>query len=385
MRFHFLCWSLIFALAISSCSSETNQPPGETGQPPAVTPTTPPSSYQFFPTVIPTNSATIPATWAGLGLAGKFVFSMGAVDEDNNYIVQIQVLDLATGKITVAYRAPLKGWIYYASVSPDGEQMVMSYSPPPGENPAIVQALYVLPLDGSRPPELLFMPPTPADQYIQAEWSPDGKYIYYTHVNHQIPEDSNRVYPLYKIFRMAYPVRGDGQAESVAEAAYWPRLSPDSSRLVYASVDPLSGEHELKTADPDGGNARQVVLTGSYIPEIKDAPIFLPDGQSILFSGISPVLTKAYEPNWLEKLSGIRVAKASGDPSDWWSVPVGGGEITRLTDIRHRGLYASISPDKKHIAIFSRDNIFVMKPDGSELTILISELHGFAGTLTWIP
>ena len=239
-----------------------------------------------------------------------------------------------------------------------------------------------MPLDGSKAPELLFMRSPHGDQYIQAEWSPDGKYIYYTHVNHQIPEDPNRVYPLYKIFRMEYP---GGQPEPVVEGANWPRLSADSSRLAYISVDPLSIKNKLMIADLDGGNVKEVVMTGSYVPEIKDAPIFSPDGKSILFSGIAPVPPQAYQPNWFENLSGMRVAKASGDPSDWWSVPVGGGEITRLTDIRHRGLYASISPDKKRIAIFSKDNIFVMKPDGSELTILISELHGFAGTLTWIP
>jgi Tol biopolymer transport system component len=360
---------------ISSCLSEA-------GQPLVATPTTPPDEYEYFPTAIPTNSAKIPVTWASLNLTGKFVFSMGAVDKDNNFIVQIQVLDLATGKITVAYRAPLNGWIYYVSVSPDAKQIVMSYSPPTGENPNIVQALYVLPLDGSKPPELLFMPPTPADQYFQTEWSPDGRYIYYTHVNYRIPEDPNRLSPLYKIFRMAYP---GGQPELIAEGAYWPRLAADSSRLVYVSVDPLSIKNKLIVVNPDGGNAQEVVMTGPYIPDIKNSPIFSPDGQSILFSGVAPIPPQSYQPNWFEKLSGIRVAKAEGEPSDWWSVPVSGGEITQLTNIRHRGLYASIAPDNQYIAIFSKDNIFVMKPDGSELTILISELHGFSGTLSWIP
>jgi Tol biopolymer transport system component len=383
MRTYFLRWSLIFVLAISSCASETDQPSGQTGQPPAVTPTERPDAYENFPTLIPTNSAAIPVTWASLGLAGKFVFSMGAVDEDNNYLVQIQVLDLATGKITVAYRAPLNSWIYYVSVSPDGRQMVMSYSPPPGENPAIVQALYVLPLDGSKPPELLFMPPTPADQYIQAEWSPDGKYIYFTHVNHQLPEDPNQVYPFYKIFRMEYPVSQGVEPDLIAEEAYWPRLSSDSSRLVYVSADSSSGEHQLTLADPDGANAQDMVLSGPYVPDDKDAPVFSADSQSVIFSGEVP--GESYQPNWLEKFVGIRVAQANGEPSDWWSVPVGGGEITRLTYLQTSGLYASVSPDKQHLVSFSRDELFVMKPDGSELTFLIYGLNGFSGTISWIP
>jgi Tol biopolymer transport system component len=378
IKSHLVRWSLIFVLAVSGCSSET-------GQPSAATPTTPPDEYPFFPTAISPNSAKIPVTWAGLNLTGKLVYSMGAVDKDNNYIVQIQVLDLATGVITVVYTAPLDAWIYYVSVSPDGKQVAMSFSPAPGENPDVVQALYVMPLDGSRPPELLFTPPAPADQYTQAEWSPDGKYIYYTHVNNQIPDDPSRVSALYTIFRMAYPVRGGSQEELIALGAYWPRLSSDSARLVYISVDPLSDKNKIMIADPDGGNAQEVVISGPYVPDIKDAPLFSPDGQSILFSGLAPDAGQSYQPNLVEKLLGIRVARASGEPSDWWSVAVSGGEINRLTNIRHRGLYADISPDHQHIASFSKDNLFVMKPDGSELTLLIPGLNGFAGTLNWIP
>jgi Tol biopolymer transport system component len=382
---HLLRWSLIFALGISSCSSETGQLPVATStlQPdPAADPEPDPvpDPQGFHPTVVPTNSAKIPVTWANLNLTGKLVYNIGAVDENNNYIVQIQVLDLVTGNLSVLYRALSDAWIYYVSVSPDGKQVVMSYSPPLQTDPNVVQALYIMPLDGPSPPQLLFMPPTGEDQFIQAEWSPDGKYIYYTHVNYRFPNDPNRLYPLYKIFRMEYPA---GQPELIAEGAYWPRLSSDSARLVYISIDPISGEHQLKTVDPDGGNVQDVVLSGPYIPHDKDAPFFSMDDQSILFSGEVP--GESYRPNWFEKLVGIRAAKANGEPSDWWSVPVGGGEITRLTHLQTARLYGSFSPDKKHIVSYGGDEIFVMKPDGSELTILFSGLHLFHGTVSWIP
>ena len=355
-----------FALAISGCSIEIAQPPMET-------PTSPPDALV---------STQIPVTWTSLNLTGKLVYNMGAI-EDDNYIVRVLVLDLATGKVTSIYTAPINAWVYYISVSPDGRQLIMSYSPPPQEDPDVVQALYIMPLDGSQPPQLLFTPPTREDQYIQTEWSPDGKYIYYAHVNYRFPEDPHRRYPLYKIFRMAYP---GGQEESIAEAAYWPRLSPDSSRLVYISVDPFSITHELVIADADGGNAQEVVISGSYVPDIKDAPIFSPDGGSIIFSGAVPVPPQAYQPNWFEKLMGVRVARANGGiPSDWWSVPVGGGTLTRLTHIQASSLYASLSPDGKRIVSFSGSGIFVMNLDGSELTILVPNLDGFTGTVSWIP
>jgi len=358
----FSCLLFILALAISSCSIEMSPPAVET-------PTSPPN------TVFPTQ---IPVTWANLNLTGKLVYNMGAV-EDNYYIIRVLALDLVTGKVTSIYKAPINAWVYYLSVSPDDTQLVMSYSQPTSENPGV--ALYTMPLDGSEPPNLLFKPPTPEDQYVQAEWSPDGKYIYYTHVNYLIPNDPNRIYPLYNIFRIAYQA---GEPESIAEGAYWPRLSLDSSRLVYVAVDPLSIQQQLKIADASGGNVQEVVLSGSYIPDIKDAPIFSPDGQSIIFS--APVPQQTYQPNWFEKLTGILVAKANGGlPADWWSVPVSGGVITRLTHLQASSLYASVSPDGKHLVSFSGAGIFVMNLDGSELTTLVPNPDGFAGTVSWIP
>lgn len=369
IKTHFLCWSLIFAMAISSCSIEMAQPPLETraSQPAA-----------------PLSTTHIPVTWANLNLTGKLVYSIGSIDTDNNYRIHVQILDLVTGEVTTLYTTPINAWIYYISVSPDGTQLIMSFSPPPGEDLAIVQALYIMPLDGSRPPELLFMPRSREDQYIQAEWSLDGKYIYYAHVDYRFPEDPHRRYPLFNIVRMAYPVSGGGQEENVAEAAYWPRPSPDLSRLAYISVDPFSITHQLTLADPDGGHAQEVVISGSYVPDIKDAPIFSPDGQSILFSGAVPV--QSNRPSWFERFVGIRIAKANGGiPSDWWSVPVGGGEIARLTHLQSSSLYASISPDNRYIASYSAGGIFVMKPDGSELTLLVPNLDAFSGTVNWIP
>ena len=382
---YLLYWLLIFALPISSCSNGITQQPVATSTLPSdpeshIEPDPVPDPGGEYPTIIPTNSAKIPVTWASLNLSGKLVYSLGALDKDD-YIAQIQVLDLLTGNMTVLYKALPDVGIYYVSVSSDDKQIVMSYSPPLQSDPNVVQALYEIPFDSSQPlPELLFMPPTREDQYTQAEWSPDGKYIYYTYVNYRLPEDPNRLYPFYKIFRMEFP---GGQPELIAEEAYWPRLSSDSSRLVYVSVDSNSGEEQLKIADPDGGNVQEVVLSGPDIPYHKDAPFFSPDGKSIIFSGDVP--GQSYQPNWIEKFMGMRVAKAEGEPLDWWSVPVSGGEITRLTHLQTAYLYGSLSPDKKHIVSYGGDEIFIMNTDGSELTVLISGTHRFYGTVSWIP
>jgi Tol biopolymer transport system component len=212
------------------------------------------------------------------------------------------------------------------------------------------------------------------------EWSPDGKYIYFTHVNFQITPQPNQIYPLYEIYRMTYP---DGTPEKVAEKSFWPRLSADSSHIAYISVDLFLRENKLYIADSNGANAHEVVLKGPQIPDVKDAPIFSPDGQTLIFS--APVPVQSYRPNWLDKVMGVQIAKAHNVPSDWWSVPVTGGNITQLTNIQTTNLFASFAPDGQHIASHSTSGIFVMKPDGSELTMLIPNPQAIPGTVAWIP
>jgi TolB protein len=174
----------------------------------------------------------------------------------------------------------------------------------------------------------------------------------------------------------------DGEAEKIADYAFWPRLSPDSGTLVYVSIDPDTGNNGLYVANADGSNARRVELTGAGPLDIIDAPIFSPDGQSILFSAPEPGQTS--QPNWLERLAGIQVARAHNIPSDWWSVSTAGGTPEQLTKLQTINLFGSFSPDGKYLASLSGEGVLVMGVDGSNLTRLISDpdVHG---TVSWIP
>ncbi len=297
--------------------------------------------------------------------------------ENNNLIASIQMLNLTTGTIATIFSAPPGAWIYYLSVSPDSKQLIMSYQPPPQTGSDSNRALYRMPLEAGTSPQPLLPPPSPDDHYTQAEWLPDGQTIYFVHYNHN--DAGGQFYEVYEIFRMTYP---DGKPEKIADRAFWPRLSEDSTRLVYVSLDPASGLNELFTANADGNNTQKVNFSGPWIPDIIDAPIFSPDGQSILFSAPGP--SQSYQPNWLDKVMGIQVAKAHSVPSDWWSVPVTGGVPTQLTKLQTINLFASLSPDKNQIASISGDGLFVMGLDGSNLTKIISD-SGVHGTVSWIP
>src|SRR5260221_613883 len=175
-----------------------------------------------------------------------------------------------------------------------------------------------------------------------------------------------------------------GKREKLVADAYWPRLSDDGPRLVYVYIDPATGANLLFFANADGTSPQNIPLTGLPVPMIIDAPMFSTDNQTILFS--SPIKLQASGPTLFDKIMGVAVAAADGTiPSDWWSVPLSGGEPNQLTHIRSLGLFGSFSPDKNHIASYSTYGIFVMKPDGSEVNMLVQDVGCISGTVNWIP
>lgn len=363
-----MAWGLIIALIACSCTIEVDQPV-------LLTPT---PALEDISATSPTSllpATQIPVTWSHLNLTGRLVY-ITSTRNDNTLVTNIQMLDLRTGLITTIFQAP-EAWIYYATVSPDANTLIISYASPTQSGSASSRLLYTIALNGTSTAQPLFTPPTPDDRYTQAEWSPDGKYIYYVHYNNQ--EFGGQFGDNYKIFRMTYPA---GEPEIIAEYAFWPRISPDATRLVYVAIDPVSGKNELVVANADGSAPERIAFSGSWMPEIIDAPIFSPDGGSILFSAPTPATS--YQPNWFEKLTGIQVAKAHNVPSDWWLVPITGGVPTQLTNIQTINLFASISPDQEHIASVSGEGLFVMNLDGSNLTQLVSD-PGVHDTVSWIP
>ena len=335
---------------------------------PIVTATTGPAAAAGFD--LPATQ--VPVTWSNLQLSGQLVYLTGFQQNKNPY-VSLESLNLASGIITPLFTTPPLGWIYGASVSPDEKLVVLAYA-----SPTVFAALYILPIDGSSPPSLLLPPPTKLDQYTEPVWSVDGKFIYYVHVNFGQLSGKQKL-PACEIERMAYQ---GGMPERLITNAYWPRISPDGSRLVYVSQNPNDGTNQLFTAGADGSNPKLVKLSGPDVFSIIDAPLFLPDGKTILFSAPAPAISSVED--WMDWLLGMQTVSAHNVISDWWSVPSIGGTPTQLTHIQAPGLYGSVSPDGQQVASFSANGIFVMQPDGSGLSMIIKDVGGIAGTVDWI-
>ena len=259
----------------------------------------------------------------------------GIFNNGMSSLLEIQELDLPTGGLTTLFQAIPNGWIDSAVVSPDHKEIVMAYSTPAMAQGATFtpMALFAIPMDGSQPPQQLFPLPLKSDQDFEPVWSPDGKYLYFVRANTGLPpEEPNQHYPIFQIYRAAYP---NGQPEKLLDKAYWPRLSADGSHLVYVSENPDDGTNKLFVANSDGSHSHQIMLTGANAPTIIDAPMFLPDGKTILFSAPTPVQSSTIP--WLDWLFGAIPASAHNISSEWWWVQVSGGAITQLTHIQAPG------------------------------------------------
>ena len=205
IRFRRFSLHLAILLVLCSCSINIEQPrvSSPTNEPSSVSQTVESPSFKI-PFI---ETATVPITWGNLNLTGKLIY-LNSNPESSDRSPSIQILNLATGEIGTVFRAPTGAWIFYLAVSPDGRQVILSYIDPAQSNASSNRALYIMPTDASSPPQLLFIPPTPDDHYTQAEWSPDGRYIYYSHYNDR-EEKIDSLTPDYDIYRMTLAIPKD--------------------------------------------------------------------------------------------------------------------------------------------------------------------------------
>jgi hypothetical protein len=135
MKTQFLYRGLICAFIICSCTVEVNQT--------VATPT---------PTIILTTPSTsifpvtqVPVTWAHLNLIGKLIYLTSTMEGDT-LTSHVRMLDLTSGGMATIFSAP-NAWVYYATISPDAKDLVMSYAPPPPPNGLSKRILYSMPFD----------------------------------------------------------------------------------------------------------------------------------------------------------------------------------------------------------------------------------------------
>ena len=273
--------------------------------------------------------------------------------------------DFANGRSQNIFPIPEGGWVSYAALSPDGTQMALGYAPPPSPTQTLFgySRLYLLPLDDEEP-VLLVEPDDPRELYFNPTWSPDGRSLYYIHI---VPDEAARLG--YTLYLSRFDLETAVTTRLIPDAL-WARVSDDGQQIAYI---PYRGQsHEMILVDGNGENGRVLIEDGRF--EAMDAPIFSPDGEWIYFSAVEWPEPLSWWSRWLS----VQPASAHDIPSDWWRIPVAGGEPERLTELNLVGLYGDFVGNGRYLAFASRSGLFLLDTADMSVTQLLDVMAGTA-------
>lgn len=326
---------------------------------------------------------------ADLGLQGRVVYTQAAEG--------LWQVDLQSGKVSQLWDVPQGGQLFGVAVSPDGADLALAYAPP---NPAagIPRAdLYLANGDGSSPQPLVEHAGL-YESFDYPTWSPDGQWLYFTRSDVFVNADQTFSDVILNIERVP---AGGGRPEVVISNAEQASISADGTKIAYIHFSLDSYTRSLWVADIDGSNAAQVLPDYRFFDIA--SPAFSPDGQQIAFAGSGDLQPAAARPAGLAGqppqdavelmrllrqqpgsssaaglvawLSGAMPAAAHGLPWDYWTIPVEGGEPTKLTNWATDAAAVSWSPDGSQLAMMHLGGLFV-QGRGDPVLLAETPLHG---------
>ncbi|MEM7531014.1 MAG: hypothetical protein AAF639_02455 [Chloroflexota bacterium] len=228
----------------------------------------------------------------------------------------------ATQTLSTLFTIPKGALVYQLDTSPDGAQVVMSYTGPDADGNVTYDhsEIYLLDITNDmdetmddtvkRQEEMLVSPTEVGILYYDPVWSPDGRFIYYIRY---VPDAEPLTLSIERYHTETQTT------EHIATNGLWPQLSPDGTRLVYLAINPETQVRSLVIADADGGNPQTLVAEDKFYD--LDLPVFSPDGAWVYFS----VPRDPTASSWLERLLGVKTVYAHGNHNvlgDWWRIAV---------------------------------------------------------------
>jgi Tol biopolymer transport system component len=359
----------VLAIILAACGNGASTPassPAPVSQTASTAPTAAAAGFTIQP-YQPTISVP-----PDLNLSGKLIFA--------DYRLGIGEFDFSTGEIVPIYRPPTGAYIGAVVLSPDGQTLLMAYTPPPDPNNAQyipVSSLYTLPAGGSGEPSLLLADTESADYYYFPWWSPDGRYIYCGRYISPMTKVTPAPTPGYYLTRYTFP---DGAAQDLLQGVLAARISADGTKMFYISMDLTTLLSNVFVADPDGGNSKALLPGGNTW--IADSLAVAPDADSVIFSSSTDNPQPGAQSSWLDRVLGVHVAEAHNVPSDLWIVR-GDGSPEQVTHLGDFNFVEDFSPDGQYVVFACGSGVYIVKADGSGLVQIFSE--PFSGTVQWVP
>lgn len=353
-------WLAAGALFLCACGSSTGRTPAT-------------------PTAIDAGAAparSVPTTWAGLGLTGRLLIA-----QINS---GVWTLDLTTGEIRDVYvpQDLSLEWVSAAAVAPNGRDVVLAYAPRPkqGEVQFGYTELWLTRLDGSLQPRPLIQRQDPGESFFTPTWTPDGANIVYAHLTRSAATTADATSVTFG-YQIEQRPATTGEAAQLIADAYWPALSPDGERMAYVAFSfQNAADSGLYVTGVNGEGPTRLPAADTFAAV--DAPLFV-GADTLIFGAPSSEASQAPTPlhmNWFD----APPASAHTVPSDWWRVDLASpGQAQQLTHVGQTGLIGDVAPQGDWVAFMSDAGVFVMRPDGSQLTQII-DLGGM-GSLEWLP
>ena len=366
---------LILTAALAACSGSTPAPsPTAAGssQPGAV------PTQQLTPTGLPAGGFPLLDT----ALDGHIVYSNG----DGN----IYLIDPRPGASPRKAIGPPdnKGFLQEPAWSADGQRIAYSYLLPFDTSGLPAQDLLSANADGSSPQTLLAHTMN-GEVYASPAFSPDGRFMYYSHSTPILNADKQVTGVTLVLERIDLQTK---QTTQIASNGIQPAVSPDGKQITFVRINPDTFQQDLMTADADGQNLKAIVPSNATGYGI-NGPRWTPDGKRILF-GVPNLFSRrnveiAQAPaslaerllSWFAGIFTVSVAEAHGPPWDLWIVDASGENLQRLTEIGEDDPTAAWSPDGKYFAFVGLAGFYIVDASGKNVHWLIRD--GGRGRVDW--
>lgn len=294
--------------------------------------------------------------------------------------------DASAGDEQWLYRAPAGSEIRQLTVARDESFLIYSYVPPPAGDARLFDrsALYRVDLTA---PEWSAQPllggDTPGEYLLEPALSPDGRYCY--HVRVAASDDAINAYSDVTLRRLDLRT---GEVQDIIANGIWPTVSPDGRKIAFVGVQPLSQQRGLFLANVDGSKLEMLVPVGKFFDV--DAPAFTPDGKHLVFAVAEedtrvPAGQRGGLSSLLWRLLPIGEAQAHNDhdvASDWWRVPVAGGEPERLTEQAQIMSYGAFAGGDGTFAYATTNGIYLTDLSGEAPVAVRSE--GVWMSVAWL-